>query len=223
MRFAKLHGLGNDFVLLDLRGRAGAAPPSPQRATELCDRHRGIGADGVLTLLDGDRFVIHNADGSAPEMCGNGARCAALWIATGGGARPARARVVLQTDAGPRPCAVEAESGSFGQVEVEMGEAEVGAPRELPGGFTAVRRPRRAIRTAWSSPKASFASWPRATGRRSAARRMRTSSSSLASGRRATPRSSGSAARDSPRPAARAPAQWPRRPWPGETWIRPRR
>ncbi len=138
MRFAKLHGLGNDFVLLDLRGRAGTAPPSPQRATELCDRHRGIGADGVLTLLDGDRFVIHNADGSVPEMCGNGARCAALWIATGGGERPASARVVLQTDAGPRPCAVEAESGSFGQVEVEMGEAEVGAPRELPGGFTAV-------------------------------------------------------------------------------------
>ena len=138
MRFAKLHGLGNDFVLLDLRGQSGAAPPPPQRATELCDRHRGIGADGVLTLLDGDRFVIHNADGSVPEMCGNGARCAALWIATDGGARPARARVVLQTDAGPRPCAVEAETASFGQVEVEMGLAEVGAPRELAGGFTAV-------------------------------------------------------------------------------------
>jgi len=138
MRFAKLHGLGNDFVLLDLRGEAGAAPPSPQRATELCDRHRGIGADGVLTLLEGDRFVIHNADGSVPEMCGNGARCAALWIATDGGARPARARVVLQTDAGPRPCAVQAETASFGQVEVEMGVAEVGATRELAGGFTAV-------------------------------------------------------------------------------------
>ncbi|MFL5310997.1 MAG: diaminopimelate epimerase [Myxococcales bacterium] len=138
MRFAKLHGLGNDFVLLDLRGRPGMAPPSPQRATELCDRHRGIGADGVLTLFDSERFVIHNADGSVPEMCGNGARCAALWIATDGGARPARARVVLQTDAGPRPCAVDAETASFGQVEVEMGIAEVGAPRELTGGFTAV-------------------------------------------------------------------------------------
>ena len=138
MRFAKLHGLGNDFVLLDFRGQPGASPPSPQRATELCDRHRGIGADGVLTLLDGDRFVIHNADGSVPEMCGNGARCAALWIATGGGARPARARVTLQTDAGLRPCAVDAESPSFGQVEVEMGQAEVGEERELAGGFRAV-------------------------------------------------------------------------------------
>ncbi|HYV66742.1 MAG TPA: diaminopimelate epimerase [Myxococcales bacterium] len=137
MRFAKLHGLGNDFVLLDLRGLPGA-PPSPQRATEICDRHRGIGADGVLTIQDGDRFVIHNADGSVPEMCGNGARCAALWIATGGGARPARARVILMTDAGPRPCAVEAESGAFGQVEVEMGMVEVSLPRDLPGGFRAV-------------------------------------------------------------------------------------
>src|SRR5947209_3900188 len=48
MRFAKMHGLGNDFVLLDLRGQAGAEPLSPQRATELCDRHRGIGAEREL-------------------------------------------------------------------------------------------------------------------------------------------------------------------------------
>src|SRR5437868_11150610 len=87
MRFAKMHGLGNDFVLLDLRDQPDGAPPSTQRASELCDRHRGIGADGVLTLLAGDRFVIQNADGSVPEMCGNGARCAALWIATARGTR----------------------------------------------------------------------------------------------------------------------------------------
>ena len=138
MRFAKMHGLGNDFVLLDLRGQGDAAPLSAQRAAELCDRHRGIGADGVLTLLAGDRFVIQNADGSVPEMCGNGARCAALWIATGGGARPARARVTLRTDAGPRPCAVEAELPTNGTVEVEMGTADVAGERELAGGFTAV-------------------------------------------------------------------------------------
>jgi diaminopimelate epimerase len=138
MRFGKLHGLGNDFVLLDLRGQPGASAPSAQRAAELCDRHRGIGADGVLTLLPGDRFVIHNADGSVPEMCGNGARCAALWIATDGGARRARVRVVLNTDAGARACTVEADAPTFGQVEVEMGAAEVGDPRALPGGFSAV-------------------------------------------------------------------------------------
>src|SRR3982751_6342971 len=128
MRFAKLHGLGNDFVLLDLRGTRGARPPSPERALALCDRHLGIGADGILTLLDENRLIIHNADGSVPEMCGNGARCAALWIATERCTRPseARAEVVLRTDAGPRPCIVQAKGApDRGLVEVEMGVAEV--------------------------------------------------------------------------------------------------
>jgi len=140
MRFAKLHGLGNDFVLLDLRGSAGARPPAPERALALCDRHLGIGADGILTLLDENRLVIHNADGSVPEMCGNGARCAALWIATDRCTRPspAPAEVVLRTDAGPRPCIVQAVSAGSGLVEVEMGVAEVAGPRALPGGFTAI-------------------------------------------------------------------------------------
>src|SRR5205814_9284146 len=139
MRFAKLHGLGNDFVLLDLRGVPGGGPPSPERALALCDRHRGIGADGILTVLDGNRLVIHNADGSVPEMCGNGARCAALWIATDRCPRPAEmAEILLQTEAGPRPCGVRAGSAESGLVEVEMGFAQVSAPRALPGGFTAV-------------------------------------------------------------------------------------
>jgi diaminopimelate epimerase len=137
MRFAKMHGLGNDFVLLDLRGHSDAVPLSSQSAADLCDRHRGIGADGVLTLLAGERFVIQNADGSVPEMCGNGARCAALWIATGGCVRPAMARVTLRTDAGPRPCLVEAEIATAGTIDVEMGSAEVGGQRELAGGFAA--------------------------------------------------------------------------------------
>jgi len=138
MRFAKVHGLGNDFVLLDLRGVPGGRPPAPERALALCDRHRGIGADGILTLLDEDRLVIHNADGSVPEMCGNGARCAALWIATDRCTRPGEGDVVLQTDAGPRPCRVRAASPESGLVEIEMGIAEVAPSRHLPGGFTAV-------------------------------------------------------------------------------------
>jgi diaminopimelate epimerase len=134
MKFAKLQGLGNDFVLLDLR--QGGEPLPAARAIELCDRHLGIGADGVLTLLPGSRMLVQNADGSVPEMCGNGARCAALWIATEGGTRAASATVPLLTDAGPRPCKVEA-SARQGLVEVEMGKAEVEAVRALPG-FEAV-------------------------------------------------------------------------------------
>jgi diaminopimelate epimerase len=134
MDFAKLHGLGNDFVLLDLR--ASGEPLSTNRAVELCDRNRGIGADGVLTLLPGDRMLVQNADGSIPEMCGNGARCAALWIATDGCTHPASATVVLETHAGPRPCVVDAREPTFGLVEVEMGIAVVGAPTSI-GRFEA--------------------------------------------------------------------------------------
>ena len=147
MRFAKLHGLGNDFVLLDLR--EGGEPLPRERAVALCDRHRGIGADGVLTLLpaggagfarDGrspqggalvTRMLVQNSDGSVPEMCGNGARCAALWIATDRCTRPGNGSFVLLTDAGPRPCVVTAESAVSGLVEVDMGVAELGAPRKL--------------------------------------------------------------------------------------------
>jgi diaminopimelate epimerase len=138
MRFAKLHGLGNDFVLLDLRAEPRARPPAPERAVELCDRHRGIGADGVLTLMPGDRLVVHNPDGSQPEMCGNGARCAALWIATDGCTRPGSAEVRLETDAGARRCEVRADSASHGMVEIEMGVPQISAPRDLSGGHRCV-------------------------------------------------------------------------------------
>src|SRR5256714_5265339 len=138
MRFAKLHGLGNDFVLLDLRGVPDARPPSPERALVLCDRHRGIGADGVLTLLDKGRLIIHNADGSVPEMCGNGARCAALWIATDRCTQPGSAEVPLETDAGTRRCDVRADSALHGMVEIEMGVPHIAPTRDLSGGHRGV-------------------------------------------------------------------------------------
>jgi len=129
MRFAKLHGLGNDFLLLDLR--KGGEPLPAAQALQLCDRHRGVGGDGVLTLLPGGRMLVQNADGSVPEMCGNGARCAALWIATDGCTRPASGRVDLLTDAGPRPCTVDAREPRRGLVEVDMGVATVEPARKL--------------------------------------------------------------------------------------------
>ena len=149
MRFAKLHGLGNDFVLVDLRAALqSVAAPDSAFAQRVCDRHRGVGADGVLTLLPATeaeasgasvsgasqaaRLVIHNPDGSRPEMCGNGARVAALWMATRGCTRPGSAEVLLLTDAGPRPCAVEAGEAGLGVVEVGMGQPRVEAPRLLP-------------------------------------------------------------------------------------------
>ncbi|HZX93350.1 MAG TPA: diaminopimelate epimerase [Myxococcales bacterium] len=129
MRFAKLHGLGNDFLLLDLR--KGGEPLPARRALELCHRHLGVGGDGVLTLLPGDRMLVQNSDGSVPEMCGNGARCAALWIATEGCTRPAEASVNLMTDAGPRPCAVHAPEKRRGLVDVDMGVAQLSPARAI--------------------------------------------------------------------------------------------
>ena len=77
-----MHGLGNDFVLVDRR--ATGALPSPEQALAWCDRHRGVGADGILTLLPSRvataRMVVQNADGSRPEMCGNGLRCVAKLL-----------------------------------------------------------------------------------------------------------------------------------------------
>src|ERR1700682_856496 len=136
MRFAKLHGLGNDFVLLDLRG--GGEPLPAERALQLCDRHLGVGADGILTLLPGERMLLQNADGSVPEMCGNGARSGALSVASAGGTQTAQAHVMLLTDAGSRPCVVETSDPRSGLVEVDMGFGQIEAARPLPLGDRSV-------------------------------------------------------------------------------------
>ena len=78
MRFIKYHGLGNDFILL-CGGMEGAASPSAAQVVALCDRRRGVGADGVMLARPSERAALRmelvNADGSVPEMCGNGLRC----------------------------------------------------------------------------------------------------------------------------------------------------
>ncbi len=85
MQFTKYHGLGNDFILIDNRH---SSQPSltPEQAIKLCHRHFGIGADGIIFALPGENDTdytmrIFNSDGSEPEMCGNGIRCLARFIA----------------------------------------------------------------------------------------------------------------------------------------------
>jgi diaminopimelate epimerase len=83
--FSKMEGLGNDFVILDDRdGRIEAAMPYPRLARKLCDRHFGIGGDGIILVRASEdhdiRFVIINSDGTEPEMCGNGIRCFAKYL-----------------------------------------------------------------------------------------------------------------------------------------------
>jgi diaminopimelate epimerase len=84
MEFSKYHGLGNDFVLVDNRHQANPML-TPEQAVAWCDRHFGIGADGVIFALpgqDGTDYTmrIFNSDGSEPEMCGNGIRCMAKFL-----------------------------------------------------------------------------------------------------------------------------------------------
>lgn len=85
MRFAKGHGTGNDFVILP--DPDGAVTVTPELVTALCDRRRGIGGDGLLRVVrDGDGWFMdyRNADGSAAEMCGNGARVYARYLVESG-------------------------------------------------------------------------------------------------------------------------------------------
>lgn len=88
LRFTKMHGAGNDFVVLDLRGDV--PPPDAALCRALADRHTGVGCDQILTVEtprdDGvlARYRIWNADGSASQQCGNGARCVAAWLVRDG-------------------------------------------------------------------------------------------------------------------------------------------
>ncbi|MEY2406205.1 MAG: diaminopimelate epimerase [Acidimicrobiaceae bacterium] len=128
MRLTKHHGLGNDFlVLLDV---AGDRPASESLARAVCDRHRGIGADGLLRVGPGRdgapiSMELRNADGGRAEMSGNGIAClvqAALL------ARLVFApTVVVATDAGLRTVRVQpsAEPRTH-QMTVDMGEAKIG-------------------------------------------------------------------------------------------------
>lgn len=119
LRFSKYEGLGNDFVVVDEDDPA-ARELGPEAARRICDRHRGVGADGVLLVgTRGGRpsMKVINADGSVPEMCGNGLRCVVLHLVRTG--RAENGELVVETDAGPHRCEVEA-SGEEGTIEVSM-------------------------------------------------------------------------------------------------------
>src|SRR5580658_4166461 len=132
MRFDKYEGLGNDFILVEATDEAEV---SPARAAALCDRRLGVGADGVLLVLPPQhpdsitRMRVLNADGSVPEMCGNGIRCVAVHAARRMGLR-GRANLTIDTDAGPRFCTVD-DAHQEGLVTVGMGPVRVLGERSI--------------------------------------------------------------------------------------------
>ena len=133
--FSKYHGLGNDFVLVDNRKR-NEPMISPEEAVAVCDRNFGIGGDGVIFVLPGTEGTdytmrIYNSDGSEPEMCGNGIRCMAKFVATleeqDGQAPTLPHTYSIHTLAGT----IRPELKPDGQVTVDMGEPALLA-KEIP-------------------------------------------------------------------------------------------
>jgi len=129
LRFSKMHGAGNDFVMLDLRG--GRPAPEPALVRAIGDRHRGVGFDQLLTIEDSDRpgclarYRIWNGDGSPARQCGNGARCVAAWLVRDGAARSTR--FALDSPAG----VIEVEQVDATRFALDMGRPEF-APARIP-------------------------------------------------------------------------------------------
>src|SRR5512134_935796 len=108
LRFSKYHGLGNDFVLVE------GPLMTPDRAGRVCDRRRGVGADGVVTILPprtagaAAAMHIYNPDGSVAEMCGNAVRCLARHLAE---TRRLDGTIRIDTGAGTKECTLHRAAG----------------------------------------------------------------------------------------------------------------
>eukprot|EP01023_Acetabularia_acetabulum_P032705 TRINITY_DN3055_c0_g4_i2.p1 TRINITY_DN3055_c0_g4~~TRINITY_DN3055_c0_g4_i2.p1 ORF type:complete len:377 (-),score=70.56 TRINITY_DN3055_c0_g4_i2:169-1143(-) len=125
VKFSKYHGLGNDFILVDNRHQEEPVI-NQEQAVDVCSRHFGIGADGVIFALPGQNGTdfgmrIYNSDGSEPEMCGNGIRCLAKFIADVDSSKEPelqKQKFKIHTLAG----LIEPEMLLHGLVRVDMGE-----------------------------------------------------------------------------------------------------
>ena len=137
IEFSKYQGLGNDFILIDNRHTAKPII-TPEQAIAICDRHFGIGGDGVIFALPGKADTdytmrIYNSDGSEPEMCGNGIRCLAKFIADLEGNTEVNKSYKIDTLAG----LIVPKLEENGEVTVDMGEPELTASK-IPTTLTGV-------------------------------------------------------------------------------------
>lgn len=125
-KFSKLHGLGNDFVFFaDMESQTDL---SSEEVRRICDRHFGIGADGVIVVrppkTSGAAGYMHyiNSDGTLAQMCGNGVRCFAKYLVDYGYVNPTDASLVADTMAGPKQIAFEVnDEGKLVLATVDMG------------------------------------------------------------------------------------------------------
>ena len=129
--YVKSHGLGNDYIVIDPANVPFAVTPDAVRL--ICDRHRGVGSDGILLVApaDGADFGlrIFNPDGSEAEKSGNGVRIFAKFLREHG--YTAEDHFTLHTLGGRVTCALELEAGRVAQITVDMGKARFGEPEAI--------------------------------------------------------------------------------------------
>src|SRR6476660_7404195 len=134
--FTKASACGNDFLIIE-----GVNAPADlcEFSRRICDRHNGVGADGVEWLFpaaDADiRARLINADGSEAEISGNGTRCVAAYMVNGGRA----GKVAVQTGAGMKHCELIARDGNRFEFEMEMGTPQVGDAYSIQTAIGEVR------------------------------------------------------------------------------------
>lgn len=142
--FTKMHGAGNDFIMIDDMNLIFEG--NPLMIAALCEAHRGIGADGLILLrphAERDFEMIYfNSDGSKAGMCGNGARCAAMFARDRG---IAGEKMVFYTGAGPVSADVMGDSVKIGLEPVHGTRIGIELPGEMTAGFAVSGVPHTAI------------------------------------------------------------------------------
>ena len=134
--FVKASACGNDFLIIE---GMHALPDLAALSRRLCDRHQGVGADGVEWLFpanDADvRARLFNADGSEAEISGNGTRCVAAYLASEQG----KQQVTVRTGAGVKTCTLASRTAMEFEFEIDMGEPQVGDEFPIKLAFGDVR------------------------------------------------------------------------------------
>lgn len=128
MNFIKMQGAGNDFVLVET---GNTERDWSRMAVVMCDRHFGIGADGLLLLLSSDiadfQMRVFNPDGSEAEACGNGLRCLAKYVIDRGLADTGNQEILIETLAGVRRVKVDEAARKLDGLQISMGAPGFGA------------------------------------------------------------------------------------------------
>ncbi len=139
MKFTKMHGAANDFVVVDARD---LERDWPTMAITVCDRHRGIGCDSLITLLKSDkadfRMRTYDADGSESETCGNGLRCVARYVMEKGLVPPDIEGITIETLSAVSSVKLERKDGKVVKFWANLGKPRL-SREQLPVDFKACK------------------------------------------------------------------------------------